>query len=233
LYPDYLPIKDVTEFKIHTLSEIVVKDYDDDFKTINYKEGIFDIRVYNDSLVESQADLLFNSRNRTFEDEELGNNDNEILYQGFIKKLPENMRNLLINFTDETDFTRLIKSLMSLRVKYPKNSYLNQYYKFIMNSGIGSMARGLSQKRIYNPSTNQTEILPTGKLTNPLYCSWVTSFIRCTLTELMIIFKNKGGEIVSCTTDGFLGSSNVEIKLEEYSTFSLIYLQALKQLNIN
>ena len=41
-------------------------------------------------------------------------------------------------------------------------------------------------------------------LTNPLVASYTTDFIRAVLRESIIEVVNRGGRIVSCTTDGFI-----------------------------
>lgn len=101
-----------------------------------------------------------------------------------------------------SSFHLIIKTLVNERLKYPKGSYMNQLYKFIANSGIGQMARGLSQKQVFDTETCKTKRVEPGELISPLYAGWITSYIRCTLGEIM---NNQGNsKIFSCTTDGFL-----------------------------
>jgi hypothetical protein len=69
----------------------------------------------------------------------------------------------------KTKFFNIFRELLLERSKYPKKSYLNDYYKFLLNSGIGNMGRGLSDKTIYDPKTRSNTTSPMGALTNPLY----------------------------------------------------------------
>lgn len=103
---------------------------------------------------------------------------------------------------NESSFHITIKTLVTERMRYPKGSYMNQLYKFIANSGIGQMARGLSQKRVFDTETCKTKCVEPGELISPLYAGWITSYIRCTLGEIMNNQHNS--KIFSCTTDGFL-----------------------------
>lgn len=97
------------------------------------------------------------------------------------------------------------RKLVEERVKYPKGSYMNQLYKFIANSGIGQMARGLNQKKVFDTETCTTKVIPPGELISPLYAGWITSYIRCTLSELLNNQKTPY-KIFSCTTDGFISN---------------------------
>ena len=102
-----------------------------------------------------------------------------------------------------SDFFKTVKRLVSERNKYEKGSYMNQLYKFLANSGIGQMARGLNRKKAFDTKSLKPELISPGDLISPLYAGWITSYIRCTLTELM---NNTPGNIFSCTTDGFISN---------------------------
>lgn len=110
-----------------------------------------------------------------------------------------------VSKTGTRQFFQTTRKLVEERVKYPKGSYMNQLYKFIANSGIGQMARGLSQKKVFDTETCKPKMIPSGELISPIYAGWITSFIRCTLSELM---NNQDADtkIFSCTTDGFISS---------------------------
>lgn len=132
-----------------------------------------------------------------------------------------------------TKFFKVVKILTIMRSKYPKKTYLNLLYKFIANAGIGQMARGLSQKPIYNAQINSTQTLKAGELTSPLYAGWITSFIRCTVSELMNFVADKGGDVISCTTDGFITNLQGLEKLNGYEVgvFSKVYSLARLRLS--
>lgn len=66
-------------------------------------------------------------------------------------------------------FHSVIKELTMRRKEYPKGSYENQLYKFLANSGIGQMARGLNQKKVFDASTRSVKKVESGVLVNPLY----------------------------------------------------------------
>lgn len=110
----------------------------------------------------------------------------------------------------KTPFFEVIDNLLKERKKYKKNTYNNLLYKFIANSGIGAMGRGLNYKTHFDPSSGQTVPMEPGLLTNPLYGGWVTAFIRTLLTEAIVHHHEAGGEIISCTTDGFLSDSPLD-----------------------
>jgi len=86
----------------------------------------------------------------------------------------ENKKNSLIanekdDFSSNSNFYSIVKELLTERLKYSKGSYMNLLYKFLANSGIGQMARGLNQKVRYDSHTNSTKILSSGDLVSPLY----------------------------------------------------------------
>jgi len=72
-------------------------------------------------------------------------------------------------FSIESNFYLVVKELLTERLKHSKGSYMNLLYKFLANSGIGQMARGLSRKPKYDSKTNSTKIMPSGDLVSPLY----------------------------------------------------------------
>jgi len=130
---------------------------------------------------------------------------------------------------EKSDFFKTVKRLVSERNKYEKGSYMNQLYKFLANSGIGQMARGLNRKKAFDTKSLKPEIISPGDLISPLYAGWITSYIRCTLTELL---NNTPGNIFSCTTDGFI-SNHKGLDLIEPSPediFSCSYYKARENL---
>jgi hypothetical protein len=132
-----------------------------------------------------------------------------------------------------TNFFKVVKILTNKRLEHPKKTYLNLLYKFIANAGIGQMARGLSQKNAFDTNTNSNQVLKPGELVNPLYAGWITSFIRCTVSELMNHVANNSGNIISCTTDGFIADVKGLDQLNAASVgdFSRVYSLARKRLS--
>jgi len=128
-------------------------------------------------------------------------------------------------------FFKTTRKLVEERIKYPKGSYMNQLYKFISNSGIGQMARGLNQKKVFDTETCKTKVIPPGELISPLYAGWITSYIRCTLSEILNN-QNANSKIFSCTTDGFISSEqNLEKRIPlESELFAYSYYKAREAL---
>ena len=130
-----------------------------------------------------------------------------------------------------TNFFKTVKKLVVERNKYEKGSYMNQLYKFLANSGIGQMARGLNRKKAFDTKSLKPELITAGDLISPLYAGWITSYIRCTLTEIM----NNSPEdmkIFSCTTDGFISTQKGLELIEpvEEDFFSYQYYKARENL---
>lgn len=130
-----------------------------------------------------------------------------------------------------TNFFKTVKKLVVERNKYEKGSYMNQLYKFLANSGIGQMARGLNQKKAFDTKSLKPEVITAGDLISPLYAGWITSFVRCTLTEIM---NNsiEDTKIFSCTTDGFISTQKGLELIEpvEEDFFSYRYYKARESL---
>lgn len=120
--------------------------------------------------------------------------------------------------------------MITERQKYEKGTLNNLFYKFLSNSGIGQMSRGLSQKKTFDHISNSTVVIAGGRLTNPLVAGWVTAFIRTVISEIMNDIHNKGGLVVSCTTDGFI-TDLPDLENVNSGEFSVIYRKARFNLN--
>jgi 4-oxalocrotonate tautomerase family enzyme len=100
-------------------------------------------------------------------------------------------------------FGDFIKKCLAERAKYPKRSLDSMFWKEIGNSTYGKTAQGLRLKRVYDHRDRDTKPLPPSRLTNPFYASFITSYVRAVLGEIMnAIPPDK--LVFSCTTDGFL-----------------------------
>jgi hypothetical protein len=128
----------------------------------------------------------------------------------------------------EQSFYTLVKHLTLERSKYDKGTYYNQLYKLLANAGIGQFGRGLSRKMQYSPKVDTTVVVGGGPLSNPLLGGWITSFIRCVLSEILNDLHPRA-IVISCTTDGFITSQNLEDYNHE-GEFAKIYLTARKNL---
>lgn len=102
-------------------------------------------------------------------------------------------------------FLPTIKELQRLRKLHPKKSVLNVLYKQIGNSLYGLTARGITMKKKFDTKLGKPVKLDVTALSNPVICSWITSFIRSLIGELLdFISKIDGSYVVSVTTDGFI-----------------------------
>ena len=145
-------IKEFKEFKdFKKVKEIYVKD-----PQINQVETQLEKHIRNQLNV-IEKDVNNNNNNSS-------NNNNINVNSLSVKDGNENEDEYL-----NSNFYSIVKELMLERLKYPKGSYMNLLYKFLANSGIGQMARGLNQKVRYDSQTNSTKILPSGDLVSPLY----------------------------------------------------------------
>ena len=77
------------------------------------------------------------------------------------------------------------------------------FWKEITNSCYGKTAQGLRRKRVFNIQREAGQQLPESQITNPYYASYITSFVRACVGEIInAIPKDK--LIFSVTTDGFI-----------------------------
>lgn len=104
---------------------------------------------------------------------------------------------------DTLIFGDFIRSALKKRGEYPKKSIDALFWKELSNSTYGKTAQGLREKRVYDIRDQETKPLPPSRITNPFFASFITSFVRATLGEII----NRLPEdclVFSCTTDGFL-----------------------------
>lgn len=104
---------------------------------------------------------------------------------------------------DLSIFGEFIKFCTNRRVEAGSKSLTGLFWKEISNSTYGKTAQGLQIKRVFDITTLETAPLPESRITNAYFASFITSFIRALLGEIM----NSVDEstcIFSCTTDGFL-----------------------------
>jgi hypothetical protein len=101
-------------------------------------------------------------------------------------------------------FKGIISELQSLRRKHPKKSLMNLLFKEVGNSIYGLIVRGINNKMKYDIKLKSTVRMGSSDLSNPILASWITAFIRSILGELLHKISEKGGKVVSVTTDGFI-----------------------------
>jgi hypothetical protein len=104
------------------------------------------------------------------------------------------------------------------------------FWKEISNSTYGKTAQGLRRKRVYDMRADEVRQLPESKITNPFYASYITSFTRAVLAEILNALPPTVC-VFSCTTDGFLcNASATQIEIAQRGELALLFRQAREQL---
>jgi len=65
------------------------------------------------------------------------------------------------------------------------------------------------KKRVYDLRSDETELMPPSKITNPYLAAFITSAVRAVLGEMMNTLP-EDKMVFSCTTDGFLTNASPE-----------------------
>lgn len=100
-------------------------------------------------------------------------------------------------------FGDFIKECIEKRNKAGSKTLEGLFWKEISNSTYGKTAQGLRMKRVYDIRDRETKPLPPSRITNPCYASYITSFVRGLLGEIINTIPDDK-VVFSCTTDGFL-----------------------------
>lgn len=98
------------------------------------------------------------------------------------------------------DFIRLC---VAERERVGKKTLEGQLWKETANSTYGKTAQGLRRRKVYDMRTNETDLLPASRITNPFFAAYTTSTVRALLGEIMNSLPDSV-TVFSCTTDGFL-----------------------------
>jgi hypothetical protein len=108
-------------------------------------------------------------------------------------------------------FSRFITDCISKRTAYDKGTFENLFWKEVGNSTYGKTAQGLRKKRVYDLRDDDMVELPESTLTQPFFASFITSYTRAVLGEILNRFA-ANVQVFSVTTDGFLShASDIEI----------------------
>jgi hypothetical protein len=100
-------------------------------------------------------------------------------------------------------FGDFIKDCINKRINAGSKTLEGLFWKEISNSTYGKTAQGLHKKRVYDMRDRDGKLLPASKITNAYYASYITSFTRAVLGEVMnAVPANR--MVFSCTTDGFI-----------------------------
>lgn len=100
-------------------------------------------------------------------------------------------------------FSSFIRDCINRRNEHPKGTFDNLFWKEVGNSTYGKTAQGLREKRVYDVRSNDMERLPPSRLTQPFFASFITSYTRAVLGEIINSFPAEV-HVFSVTTDGFL-----------------------------
>jgi hypothetical protein len=127
-------------------------------------------------------------------------------------------------------FTPFIKECLDNRGKYPKNTLDNLFWKELSNSTYGKTAQGLREKRVFDLRDKDTRRLPPSRITNPFFASFITSFVRAVLGEVINALPPSVC-VFSATTDGFLtNATKDQIDAACQGELLTIYNEARKRL---
>jgi len=97
------------------------------------------------------------------------------------------------------------------------------FWKEISNSTYGKTAQGLHTKRVFDMSSEDTKDLPPSPITNCFFASYITSFVRAVLGEIINSLEPSVC-VFSCTTDGFLTTAtNSEIAIAQQGELCQLY----------
>ena len=120
-------------------------------------------------------------------------------------------------------FGNFISECIKNRRLYPKKSLDALFWKELSNSTYGKTAQGLREKRVFDLREKTTLRLPESKITNPYFASYITSFVRATLGEIINSLPAHRS-VFNATTDGFLtNATNQEIEEATQGSLSKLF----------
>ncbi|MGM4912791.1 DNA polymerase [Rhizobium sp. 768_B6_N1_8] len=106
-------------------------------------------------------------------------------------------------------FRDFIQTSVRNRNQHAKRTFDNLFWKEIGNSTYGKTAQGLRKKRVYDLQEDDMRNLPESKITQPYFASFITSYTRAVLGEMLNSFSART-QVFSVTTDGFLSNADDE-----------------------
>lgn len=101
-------------------------------------------------------------------------------------------------------FYEIINKIQEKRREHPKGHILNLLYKEMGNSIYGNVVRGISNKKRFDTKAGKMVRMGASEISNPIFASWITAFIRSVIGECLHNISKLGGKVVSVTTDGFI-----------------------------
>jgi len=109
----------------------------------------------------------------------------------------------------EEFITYCIKERKRYKKEKEKGNLREQFWKEMGNSTYGKTAQGLRERRVYDLKEYGTKRLKESDITNPFFASFITSFVRAALGEILNNLP-KSVCVFSVTTDGFLTNATSE-----------------------
>jgi hypothetical protein len=110
---------------------------------------------------------------------------------------------------DREVFGTFIADCIGRRKDFGKGTFENLFWKEVGNSTYGKTAQGLRKKRVYDLRADDMAELPRSRLTQPFFASFITSYTRALLGEIMNGLP-ENVQVFSVTTDGFLSNASDE-----------------------
>ena len=104
-------------------------------------------------------------------------------------------------------YRNFIMDCIKRRNAHAKGTFDNLFWKEVGNSVYGKTAQGLREKRVYDVRKDATVKLPESRITQPFFASFITSYTRAVLGEILNAFP-RDVLVFSVTTDGFLATPN-------------------------
>jgi hypothetical protein len=131
-------------------------------------------------------------------------------------------------------FYDIISKIQAKRREHPKGHILNLLYKEMGNSIYGNVVRGISNKKRFDAKSGQMVKMGASEISNPIFASWITAFIRSVIGECLHNISKLGGKVVSVTTDGFLTNlPNLEEKLLQLPSDETPLFQLYRDLRLD
>ena len=81
---------------------------------------------------------------------------------------------------------------------------MERIYKDLGNMLYGKIVSGISNKQVYDSRNNEMRTLLGNDLSNPIIGTWITGYVRSLIAEILFKIQLLNGDVVSCTTDGFI-----------------------------
>jgi hypothetical protein len=103
-------------------------------------------------------------------------------------------------------FSDFINDCLARRKEHKKGTFGDLFWKEVSNSTYGKTAQGLRKKRVYDLRGDDMVELPESSLTQPFFASFITSYTRAVLGEVLNRFSDNV-QVFSVTTDGFLSNA--------------------------